>query len=153
MVIIILFQKIRKALHSQNGEANYFSSVVFIFVAVLLLAFIINLFSIISTKQQLDHCADQMVKQIQLAGGINSDTDKLFQYLCSQIEGAEDITYTIDTTYKSPTPSGMQHGIQLGTPFFITIQGQSKLGGFWNFKLVRITVVARGSGVSEHYWK
>ena len=29
--------------------------------------------------------------------------------------------------------------------------GDAKLGGFWNFDLVNITVVARGSGVSEHY--
>ena len=43
--------------------------------------------------------------------------------------------------------------IQLGTPFYITIEGDAKLGGFWNLDLVNITVVARGSGVSEHYWK
>ena len=50
-------------LKSENGDVNYFSTVVFIFIAVLLLAFILDLFSIISTKQKLDHCADQMVKQ------------------------------------------------------------------------------------------
>lgn len=126
---------------------------VFIFIAVLLLAFIIDLFSIISTKQELDYCADQMVKQIQLSGGVNRETDELFDFLCSQIGGADDITYSIDSTYKSPTPSGMRQGIQLGTPFYITIEGRAKLGGFWNFSLVRINVVARGSGVSEHYWK
>jgi len=47
----------------------------------------------------------------------------------------------------------MTNAIQLGTPFFITIEGDAKLGGFWNFDLVNITVIARGSGVSEHYWK
>ena len=104
-------------LKSENGDVNYFSTVVFIFIAVLLLAFILDLFSIISTKQELDHCADQMVKQIQLSGGINGETD------------------------------------QLGTPFYITITGRAKLGGFWNFNLVNITVVSRGAGVSEHYWK
>ena len=41
---------------------------------MFLLAFIIDLFGIISTKQELDHAADQMVKQIQLSGGINSET-------------------------------------------------------------------------------
>lgn len=126
---------------------------VFIFIAVLLLAFIIDLFSIISTKQELDYCADQMVKQIQLSGGVNRETDELFDFLCSQIGGADDITYSVDSTYKSPTPPGMRQGIQLGTPFYITIEGRAKLGGFWNFSLVRINVVARGSGVSEHYWK
>ena len=120
---------------------------------VILLAFIIDLFGIISTKQELDHAADQMVKQIQLSGGINSETDSLFDFLCSEIEGAENITYSIDATYKTPTPSGMSRAIQLGTPFYITIEGEAKLGGFWNLDLVNITVVARGSGVSEHYWK
>ena len=74
-------------LKSENGDVNYFSTVVFIFIAVLLLAFILDLFSIISTKQELDHCADQMVKQIQLSGGINGETDQLFHFLCSQMKG------------------------------------------------------------------
>ena len=82
-------QKVRRTLKSERGEANYFSTVVFIFIAVILLAFIIDLFGIISTKQELDHAADQMVKQIQLSGGINSETDSLFDFLCSEIEGAE----------------------------------------------------------------
>ena len=128
---------------NDRAEANYFSTVFFIFIAVLLLAFIIDLFSIISTKQELDHAADQMVKQIQLSGGINRETEELFSFLCSHI----------DATYKSPTPSGMTRAIQLGSPFYITIEGNAKLGGFWNFDLVHITVVSRGAGVSEHYWK
>ena len=49
---------VKKLLKNNSGEANYFSTVVFIFITVLLLAFIIDLFGIISTKQQLDHCAD-----------------------------------------------------------------------------------------------
>lgn len=153
MVVIIFLKKIRRILKSNRGEANYFSSVVFIFIVVLLLAFIIDLFSVISTKQALDHCADQMVKQIQLSGGINSETEELFQFLSAQINGADNISYSIDASYKSPTPSGMQRAIQLGTPFYITIKGDTKLGGFWNFNLVRITVISRGAGVSEHYWK
>ena len=47
----------------------------------------------------------------------------------------------------------MSRAIQLGAPFYITITGRAKLGGFWNFNLVNITVVSRGAGVSEHYWK
>lgn len=148
-----MLQKTKKALGNDRAEANYFSTVVFIFIAVLLLAFIIDLFSIISTKQELDHAADQMVKQIQLSGGINGETEELFSFLCSQIEGADNINYSIDATYKTPRPSGMTRAIQLGSPFYITIEGSAKLGGFWNFDLVRITVVSRGAGVSEHYWK
>lgn len=145
--------RISRLLRNNRAEANYFSTVVFIFIAVLLLAFIIDVFSIISTKQELDHCADQLVKQIQLSGGVNSETDDLFSYLSSEIQGAKNITYSIDASYKQPTPSGMRYGIQLGTPFYITVEGRARLGGFWNFDLVNINVVARGAGVSEHYWK
>ena len=30
---------------------------------------------------------------------------------------------------------------------------RTKLGGFWNFNLVNISVVSRGAGVSKHYGK
>ena len=153
VVVIILIKKIRRILRDERAEANYLSTMVFIFVAVLLLAFIIDLFSIISTKQELDLCADQMVKQIQLAGGINAETGQLFNFLSSEIEGASNISYSIDASYKTPTPAGMNRAIQLGSPFYITIRGEAKLGGFWNFNLVHITVVSRAAGVSEHYWK
>lgn len=140
-------------LKSKKAEATYISTVVYIFIAVLILAFIINVFSIISVKQQLDHCADQMVKQIQLSGGINADTDTLFNYLSGQITGATGITYTVDSTYKTPRPVGMHNAIQLGTPFYITITGDANLGGFWKLNISRINIVARGAGVSERYWK
>lgn len=94
-----------------------------------------------------------MVKQIQLSGGLNTETEELFDFLCSQIEGADNISYSIDASYKSPTPSGMHKAIQLGNPFYITIEGNAKLGGFWNFRLIQLPIVARGAGVSEHYWK
>lgn len=145
--------RIQRLLRSERAEANYFSTVVFIFIAVIILAFIINLFAIISTKQQLDHAADQMVKQIQLSGGINAETEELFDFLCAEITGAENITYSIDTTYRMPRPSGMRSAIQLGTPFYITITGRAQLGGLWNLDFVNIRIVARGAGVSEHYWK
>ena len=148
-----MHKRIRRILKSEKAEANYFSTVLFIFVAVVVLAFVINLFSIISTKRQLDLAADQMIKQIQLAGGVNAETEALFTFLCSEIRGAENITYTIDATYRSPRPPGMTNAIQLGSPFYVTIRGRANLGGFWNFNLTRITIVARGAGVSERYWK
>ena len=48
MVVFIhsILQKLRSALKNERGEANYFSTVVFIFIAVVLLAFIIDLFGI-----------------------------------------------------------------------------------------------------------
>ena len=49
-------------LKNEKGEASYISVFIYILVAVILIAFIINVFRIISAKQQMDHAADQLVK-------------------------------------------------------------------------------------------
>ena len=120
--------KIKRLLRSEKGEASYISCFFFIFITVILITFIINIFHIISVKQELDHCADQLAKQIQLTGGTNGETDSLFSFLTSQMS-------------------------EIGSPFYITVTGRCYLGGFWKFNLVPINIRAQGAGVSEHYWK
>lgn len=144
---------IRRMMKSERGEAEYISAVVYVLIAVIVLALALNVFSIVAAKQQMDHAADQMVKQIQLAGGLNTDTEDLFQRLCADIPGVENMGYTIEAVYKTPRPAGMTHAIQLGTPFYITITGDAKLGGMWNLRVMGIRLSARGAGVSERYWK
>lgn len=138
--------KIIRLLKSEKGEASYISTFVYIFVAAIMIAFILNVFQIISVKQQMDHCADQIVKQIQLNGGVSSETDSLFSYLAGEISGAEGMSYTIDT-------SGSPGRIQIGTPFYVTVTGRCSLGGFWQIAASNLQIKAYGAGVSEHYWK
>lgn len=141
-----LNRKIKQLLQSEKGESSYISSFLFILVTVILITFIINVFHIISVKQELDHCADQLVKQIQLTGGTNGETDSLFSFLTSQMSDVENPAYQIDA-------SGSPDKIQIGSPFYITVTGRCYLGGFWKFNLVPINIRAQGAGVSEHYWK
>ena len=136
-----------KKLLNRKGEGTYIDSVVFILVAVIFIAFILNLFSIISAKQQLDVCADQLTRQIQLAGEVNSTTNSLFQSLCGDMDSVSDIAYTVDTTYHSGSK------IQLGTPFRVTVTATAYLGGFGDFGLFPIELTASGAGISEEYWK
>ena len=90
--------KLKRLLYSEKGEASYISSFLFILITVILITFIINVFHIISVKQELDHCADQLVKQIQLTGGTNGGTDSLFSFLTSQINDVENLAYQIDAS-------------------------------------------------------
>jgi len=138
--------KIKQQLLSEGGEASYISTFIYILVVSILLAFIINVFHIISVKQEMDHCVDQLVKQIQLNGGVNSETDSLFSFLSTDISKVHDMSYHIEC-------SGSARRIQIGTPFYVTMTGRCYLGGFWKFDLVPINIAARGAGVSEHYWK
>ena len=156
MVVFIhsILQKLRSALKNERGEANYFSTVVFIFIAVVLLAFIIDLFGIISTKQELDHAADQMVKQIQLSGGINSETDSLFDFLCSgDPRGAGGISHTLSTPHtRRLRRPGCLGPSSWGRPSISPLR-RGQTGGFGTWIWSTSRGVARGSGVSEHYWK
>lgn len=126
-------KKLRQILRSDRGEASYISTFVYILVVVVLIAFIINVFHIISVKQEMDLIADQVVKQIQLNGGTSSDTDTLFNYLASELSEVDGLTYQV-------TSSGATSKIQLGTPFYVSVTGRCYLGGFWNFNLVPIGI-------------
>lgn len=139
-------KKIQQVLTSEKGEASYIGSFIYILVAVILIMFIINVFHIIAAKQEMDHVADQLVKQIQLHGGVNEDTNQLFSFLTKEMNKIEGVTYQIECSTSISK-------IQIGTPFYITISGRCYLGGFWKFRLLPIEIKARGAGVSEHYWK
>ena len=74
---------IKKIIRSERGDVSYISTFVYILVAMIMVAFILNVFHIISVKQEMDHISDQLVKQIQLNGGTNADTGALFSYLAA----------------------------------------------------------------------
>ncbi|MDE7354671.1 MAG: DUF4320 family protein, partial [Acetatifactor sp.] len=109
--------KLKRLLLSERGDSSYISSFVYILVAVILIAFIINVFHIISTKQEMDHIADQLVKQIQLNGGTSGETDALFSFLSSQLNEVEGLSYQVS----GPGNTGR---IQIGTPFYVTVTGR-----------------------------
>lgn len=145
--------KLKRLLHSEKAEANYISATIYILIGVIFLVFILNVFSLISAKIQLNQAADQVAKQIQLAGGVNEDTQNLLAFIGDDLPGVDQMQYTIDTDYLRPAPAGMNNAIQLGTPFYLTLTADAKLGGFWRVLPVRLTLSSRAAGVSEVYWK
>ena len=139
-------KKIKHLLQDERGDSSYISTSIYILVVVIMIVFILSVFHIISVKQEMDHIADQMVKQIQLSGGVTADTTALFNALANQLNEVDNLNYQV-------TSSGSTTRIQIGTPFYVTIEGRCYLGGMWNFNLIPIDVRSQGAGVSEHYWK
>lgn len=139
-------KKVKRLLLSERGDSSYISSFIYILVVVIMIAFIINVFHIISVKQEMDYIADQLVKQIQLNGGTSDDTNSLFQYLAAEMNEVDGLDYQVSS-------SGNTERIQIGTPFYVSVTGRCYLGGIWKFNLVPINIRAQGAGVSEHYWK
>ena len=136
-----------KILSQKKAEGTYISTVVFVLIAVIFIGLVINLFSIIAAKSQMDAAADQLNRQIQLAGEVSADTDRLFSDITGHIGAAENIRYTVSTHYLTGKK------IQLATPFSVTVTGTAYLGGFGDFNIFPINLVSYGTGVSEEYWK
>ena len=134
-------------LKTKRAEGTYISTVVFVLIAVIFIGLVINLFSIIAAKSQMDAAADQLTRQIQLAGEVSADTDRLFSDITGHIGAAENIRYTVSTHYLTGKK------IQLATPFSVTVTGTAYLGGFGEFNIFPINLVSYGAGVSEEYWK
>ena len=134
-------------LKTKRAEGTYISTVVFVLIAVIFIGLVINLFSIIAAKSQMDAAADQLTRQIQLAGEVSADTDRLFSDITGHIGAAENIRYTVSTHYLTGKK------IQLATPFSVTVTGTAYLGGFGDFNIFPINLVSYGAGISEEYWK
>lgn len=146
-------RRICRILKSEGGVADYLSAVVYVLIVVMVLSLAVNVFSVLAVKRQMDLTADQMAKQIQLAGGTNHETEELFQTLCAEMTAAENISYQVQASYYSPKPSGMTHAIQIGNSFTVTIYGEAQLGGMWRLTAIQIPITAKAAGVSERYWK
>lgn len=142
---------LRKHVQNERAETNYISTVVYILVVVIMLAVIMDVLAVIMTKQKLDSAADQVTRQIQLAGKVDSETSSLVKFLSGDLGKADNLSYTVDTSYI--TKEGCSTAIQLGTPFYLTITADLQLGGFWKITGLPIKLKAIAAGVSERYWK
>ncbi len=142
----------KKSYHmDERGELNYISTVVCIFVVALTLAVIMDVLAVIMTRQKLDSAADQVTRQIQLAGKVDDDTADLLTYLSADLGKADSVTYHVDTDYI--TKEDCTTAIQLGTPFYLTLTADVQLGGFWEITGLPMTLKSTAAGVSERYWK
>ena len=143
-------KRIQTLLIEERGDATYTGVIVFTVIAMITIVLMLNVMSVVMMKSELDGAADQVARQIQLAGGVDSDTEDLIEYLRNGIN-AENIEFVIDTNFI--TAQGSNTRIQIGTPFYLTVTADTKLGGFFTFADYPLTMTSRAAGVSEVYWK
>ena len=137
----------KKHLNNTRGEGDYITTTILVVVVVMMIALVINVFSLVVAKQKMDACANQMVRQIQLAGEVNADTQTMFDTITADIYGITTPSYTVNTTYLTDSK------IQLGTGFTVTITARITLGDFGDVLAIPLTVTSTSAGVSEVYHK
>lgn len=136
---------IKKILRSKRGE-GYIDTCVGMLVFVMMLVVIINIFSFVTLKTEMDEICDELIETATYTGCYGDefwsrDTALLDKYYY----------YGIDTEAEKYYNSSYQR-VQLGDTMTVTIDVTTHLKGLGIFK-IPITVSVSKSGISEKYWK
>ena len=127
-------------LKDKRGE-GYVDVAVIVFVAMLVIAFAVRLFPIITTKIQLDNFADELVREAEVCGCVGSETQQ-WQNVLEEKTGLH------------PTVSWSTYGqLQLNEEVTVTLELQKELGLFGRIGSFPVTLRSSAAGKSEVYWK
>ena len=134
----------KKFLKNKKGE-GYVDSAILILVSVLMIAFAVKVYPVFVAKSQLNHFANEIVREAEVTGqigdSVNSRTDKLKKELID-VDSIK-----CDAKYLNGTKK-----IQLNDSINVTVEKKMNIG-FFSFGSFPINVQAKDSGFSEVFHK
>lgn len=156
-------KKHKNLIKNKKGEA-YIGVIIFLVIAVFMIAFMVQMGSVVIAKLALDDEAKQIVKVIQIEGGVGEQAKATIEDVKHK--------YSVDTngdgvvdesdesaakvqikgeglTLKSGTTD--EYLIQLGNTFEVDLSCSFRLG--FGPTSVLVPLKSAQVGVSEHYWK
>lgn len=133
------------ASYAKKGEAFIEHCVVMVLV-VIMLVIVINVFSFISLKVQLDKMSDDLLQIATYTGSFGTEFEDAKQNL-------EDTFFDFNVTVTaSEWYSQADKKVQLGKVMTVTVTKDTELKGCGGFS-IPMTVSSEHSGLSEKYWK
>lgn len=130
--------KINRLIRDKKAE-SYFDTVVLVLVAMLVIAIAVHVFPIYITKLQLDNFADELIREAEIAGRVDTET-------------AQRELVLQEKTGLTPTVTWSRTGnIQLNQEVTVTLTMEKDIGLFGGFGSFPVQLKARASGKSEVY--
>lgn len=128
---------------------GYIDTVIFFLVVIICLALIVNVLPVFSTKQDLDHFAKALAREVEIVGDSNPGNTDLAGTIADLEEstGLEPEITIVADRYVSGTR------IQIDTNFTVTCTLTTPIGGFGGFDGFAIPLTGQATGRSEQYWK
>lgn len=156
--------KIKKLLNNSKGE-SYIGAVVFVMIASFMLVFVIQMGGVVTTKLALDNNTKQIVKKIQLEGGLTEEANEVLSDIKASYEEdkngdgdisdkGENLTIQVvanDSVLDQSETYYTQNKMQLGESFVVN----AEVDYFIGFGELGVYVPLQSSqiGISEKYWK
>ena len=135
-----------KIIKSNRGN-GYIETVVGVFCSVLLLMLIINTFSLLALRQNMDYYTKELLKTATIDGKISSNVTERQNELTAET-GIPPTNVEWNTTYFNFT----QKTVQFGDKIELTITCRTTFKGFGIFS-IPVTMTSKHSGLSQRYHK
>lgn len=130
---------------NKRGD-GYIDVVISILVAMMMIALILNIFSFMTLKQDMDYFAKEMINCASANGTTSGKVSARYYELMTETGIAPSVTWS--TTYFNAS----QQTVQLGDTIQLTLTLQSSVRGFGRIN-IPVTLTAKHSGISQKYWK
>ena len=122
----------------QRGE-GYIDTAVLVLCAMLVIAIAVRVYPVYITKLQLDNFADELIREMEIAGCVGAETSERERALQEK-------------TGIAPSVSWSKTGnIQLNEEVTVTLTLDRNIGLFGGFGSFPVRLTARASGKSEVY--
>ena len=136
----------KQIIKSKRGE-GYIEVVIGVFCSVFLLVFIINAFTFIVLKQNMDYYTKELLKQATIDGQISTNVTMRQNQLTAET-GITPTSVAWNTTYFNAS----QKTVQFGEKIELTITYRTTFKGFGIFE-IPVTLTAKHSALSQRYHK
>ena len=132
--------RIGQVLKEKRAE-GYVEIVVLVLCAVLVLALAVRVLPVFIAKQQLDTFATELMREAEISGRIDTETDRRAAILQEKTGLTPDISWSADGR------------VQLNEKMTVTLTLRREIGLFGGFGSFPVTLRAQSVGKSEVYWK
>ena len=130
---------------NKRGD-GYIDVVISILAAMMMIVLILNIFSFMTLKQDMDYFAKEMINCASANGTTSGKVSARYYELMTETGIAPSVTWS--TTYFNAS----QQTVQLGDTIQLTLTLQSSVRGFGRIN-IPVTLTAKHSGISQKYWK
>ena len=131
-------KKWKKIIKEKRAE-GYIDTAVLVLCAMLVIAIAVRVYPVYITKLQLDNFADELIREMEIAGSVGAETSARERVLQEK-------------TGLSPSVTWSKSGnVQLNEEVTVTLTLDRNIGLFGGFGSFPVRLTARASGKSEVY--
>lgn len=131
-------KKLKEIWKGQRGE-GYIDTAVLVLCAMLVIAIAVRVYPVYITKLQLDNFADELIREMEIAGCVGAETSARERTLQEKMGIAPSVTWS------------KTGNIQLNEEVTVTLTLDRNIGLFGGFGSFPVRLTARASGKSEVY--